>query len=209
MASVSSATIPPQADRATPVTAIDPEPPQQPDDQELKKSLTRPRSFPMLRRLTMSFYNNDTSNYEAAPSDPPPSYDSVDKKPAPVSAGAPAPPRTGQPRQPLPLELAALTELRGKRIILASGSPRRRQLLAQVRHRPPYPSPARGKALAQPATNSSPHTPPQPTRTSHLTRTSHRSASPTSKSSRPASPKTCPRASPPLNMCCRRQARRP
>ncbi|EOD47876.1 Septum formation protein maf [Neofusicoccum parvum] len=86
----------------------------------------------MLRRLTMSFYNNDNSNYEPAPSEPPPSYDSVDKQPAPVAGGAPAPPRPGQSRAPLPLELAALTALRGKRVILASGSPRRRQLLAQI-----------------------------------------------------------------------------
>ncbi|KAL0264391.1 hypothetical protein SLS55_000340 [Diplodia seriata] len=80
----------------------------------------------------MSFYNNDSGSYEAAPSEPPPSYDSVDKQPAPVAGGAPAPPRPGQPRAPLPLELAALTNLRGKRVILASGSPRRRQLLAQI-----------------------------------------------------------------------------
>ncbi|OJD35351.1 septum formation protein [Diplodia corticola] len=80
----------------------------------------------------MSFYNNDSSNYEAAPTEPPPSYDSVDKQPAPVAGGAPAPPRPGQPRAPLPLELSALTNLRGKRVILASGSPRRRQLLAQI-----------------------------------------------------------------------------
>lgn len=101
----------------------------------------------MLRRLTMSFYNNDSGNYEAAPTEPPPSYDSVDKQPAPVSGGAPAPSRPGQPRAPLPLELAALSNLRGKRVILASGSPRRRQLLAQV-GRTPFPSfpRRRGKA---------------------------------------------------------------
>ena len=69
------------------------------------------------------------------PSDPPPSYEST-AQPAPVTAGAPAPapapPRQPGPRAPLPLDLPALNMVRGKRVILASASPRRKQLLAQI-----------------------------------------------------------------------------
>lgn len=66
---------------------------------------------------------------EKAPLEPPPSYDDA-AQPAPSSNGTPSqPPR----RLPLPLDLPALNMVRGKRVILASASPRRRQLLAQVR----------------------------------------------------------------------------
>ncbi|EON67141.1 hypothetical protein W97_06394 [Coniosporium apollinis CBS 100218] len=65
------------------------------------------------------------------PMDPPPSYDST-TQPAPVAMGAPAPPRTPVPRAPLPLDLPALNILRGKRVILASSSPRRKQILAHL-----------------------------------------------------------------------------
>ena len=67
---------------------------------------------------------------EKAPIDPPPYTDN----PIPVSEksnGAGGPPRG--PRPPFPLDLPALNMIRGKRVILASASPRRRQLLAQVR----------------------------------------------------------------------------
>ncbi|KAK4503667.1 hypothetical protein PRZ48_004582 [Zasmidium cellare] len=60
---------------------------------------------------------------EKMPLEPPPAYDE-NQKPA-----SPAPPR---PRMPLPLDLPALNMIRGKRVILASASPRRRQLLAQI-----------------------------------------------------------------------------
>jgi len=56
------------------------------------------------------------------PTDPPPSYD----------AAAPQNSRLPPPRAPLPLDLPVLNALRGKKIILASGSPRRKQLLAQI-----------------------------------------------------------------------------
>lgn len=198
-----------ESDQAPPVTAIDPET-CNPRNGEAKKDEGEkklPRPSPMLRRLTMSFYNNDNSNYEPAPSEPPPSYDSVDKQPAPVAGGAPAPPRPGQSRAPLPLELAALTALRGKRVILASGSPRRRQLLAQVRLQSPLTTPFPPRYR-----HTHPTTPCSATLPSSQisladpgTSRPRRSASPTSKSSRPASPRTCPRASPPSNMCWRRR----
>ncbi|KAK4989609.1 hypothetical protein LTR66_003946 [Elasticomyces elasticus] len=65
------------------------------------------------------------------PLEPPPSYESA-SKPAPAAVGAPAPPRQGLVRAPLPLDLPALNMIRGRRVILASASPRRKQLLAQI-----------------------------------------------------------------------------
>lgn len=61
--------------------------------------------------------------------EPPPAYN--DAEPAQPTTTARAPARQG-PRLPLPLNLPALNMIRGKRVILASASPRRRQLLAQV-----------------------------------------------------------------------------
>lgn len=55
------------------------------------------------------------------PADLPPSYDPSTAPPKPAQRG---------PRPPL--DLPALNLLRGKRVILASASPRRKQLLAQV-----------------------------------------------------------------------------
>jgi septum formation protein len=55
---------------------------------------------------------------------PPPSYDSSVAPPT----NQPGP----LPRGPQPLELPVLAGLRGRRVILASASPRRRQLLAQI-----------------------------------------------------------------------------
>ncbi|KAF2476134.1 Maf-domain-containing protein [Lindgomyces ingoldianus] len=68
------------------------------------------------------------------PLDPPPSYEDV-QRPAPGSnRAAPLPSPRGPPpsRLPMPLNLPALMSLRGKRVVLASQSPRRRQLLAQI-----------------------------------------------------------------------------
>lgn len=62
---------------------------------------------------------------EKTPLEPPPAYDGD----IPNNNASSAPRR---PRMPLPLDLPALQMLRGKRVILASASPRRRQLLAQV-----------------------------------------------------------------------------
>jgi septum formation protein len=61
---------------------------------------------------------------EDVPAQPPPSYDvsqaQIAHPPLPISRG------------PVPLDLPALSKLRGRRVILASASPRRRQLLAQI-----------------------------------------------------------------------------
>ncbi|KAF2483448.1 Maf-like protein-domain-containing protein [Neohortaea acidophila] len=65
---------------------------------------------------------------EKTPLEPPPSYDNASQvtPTKPAQAGSTAPPR------PRPLDLPALNMIRGKRVILASASPRRRQLLAQI-----------------------------------------------------------------------------
>ena len=60
------------------------------------------------------------------PSEPPPSYEAA----AQPMSSAPVKPLL---RVPLPLDLPVLNAIRGRRVILASASPRRKQLLAQVR----------------------------------------------------------------------------
>jgi septum formation protein len=65
------------------------------------------------------------------PLEAPPAYD-ADSEHTPLVAGAPAPVRQQIARAPLPLELPALQSLRGQRVILASASPRRKQLLNQI-----------------------------------------------------------------------------
>ena len=67
--------------------------------------------------------------YEPAPTEPPPLYE-----PTGLTTQQANPPSKPPPplRTPLPLELPILNELRSKRVILASASPRRRQLLAQI-----------------------------------------------------------------------------
>jgi len=62
---------------------------------------------------------------EKPPLDDPPSYEA-----AAISGQNPPPPR--RLARPPPLELPALLLLKGKRVILASQSPRRKQLLAQI-----------------------------------------------------------------------------
>ncbi|ORY15727.1 Maf-like protein-domain-containing protein [Clohesyomyces aquaticus] len=68
------------------------------------------------------------------PSEPPPSYEDAHRPVPGLNRAGPAlsPRGPPPPRAPLPLNLPALTLLRGKRIVLASQSPRRRQLLAQI-----------------------------------------------------------------------------
>jgi septum formation protein len=61
------------------------------------------------------------------PSEPPPSYEAT-----PVNPASPPPPRKGPLRPPPPLDLPALNLLRGRRTILASASPRRKQILATI-----------------------------------------------------------------------------
>lgn len=65
------------------------------------------------------------NNVNSSPSDAPPSYEA-----AAVPAQNPPPPR--RLARPPPLELPALLLLRDKRVVLASASPRRKQLLAQI-----------------------------------------------------------------------------
>lgn len=79
------------------------------------------------------------------PLEPPPAYDDhhtpdnvsasrhIKAKTAAPASGA-EPKRANPPRGPFPLDIPVLNQLRGKRVILASASPRRKQLLAQVRH---------------------------------------------------------------------------
>ncbi|KAK1690285.1 inosine triphosphate pyrophosphatase-like protein [Colletotrichum godetiae] len=65
-------------------------------------------------------------------SDPPPDYTKATEhltRPRAPSAAAGGP---GGPRGPLPLNLPVLSYLKSKRVILASASPRRRALLAQI-----------------------------------------------------------------------------
>lgn len=69
------------------------------------------------------------SKSASIPADAPPSYEDVSVPAKEPQPGA-APPRRLRP--PPPLELPALNLLRGKRVILASQSPRRKQLLAQI-----------------------------------------------------------------------------
>ncbi|KAG8533826.1 uncharacterized protein KY384_001567 [Bacidia gigantensis] len=64
--------------------------------------------------------------YQPIPGDLPPSYDaaSADTKKSP--------PKAPLLRAPLPLNLPLISSLKDKRVILASASPRRKQLLAQI-----------------------------------------------------------------------------
>jgi septum formation protein len=68
-----------------------------------------------------------------ADSKQPPTYD-ADSEHTPLVANTPLPIRQQQqqPRLPLPLELPALQSIRNRRLILASASPRRKQLLSQI-----------------------------------------------------------------------------
>ena len=65
------------------------------------------------------------AKFMAVPTEAPPSYD-LAAKPVPQVRSPTA------PRPPFPLDLPSLNAARGKRTILASASPRRKQLLAQV-----------------------------------------------------------------------------
>lgn len=70
--------------------------------------------------------DNDRSLLDA---DPPPAYDQSTSQPAPPEKSKQG---SKGPRPPFPLALPALIAARSKRTILASQSPRRRQLLAQI-----------------------------------------------------------------------------
>ncbi|MCJ1442058.1 MAG: hypothetical protein MMC23_002550 [Stictis urceolatum] len=64
---------------------------------------------------------------------PPPAYDiSREPSPAPKGSSKPPVPPSALPRPPFPLDLPCLNEVRDKRIILASASPRRKQIISQL-----------------------------------------------------------------------------
>lgn len=67
------------------------------------------------------------------PKGAPPSYEAaaIEHGDIPVRAGPP-PTSKPVPRGPFPLDIAVLNQLRGKRIILASQSPRRKQIISTV-----------------------------------------------------------------------------
>ncbi|KAF1851295.1 Maf-domain-containing protein [Cucurbitaria berberidis CBS 394.84] len=68
------------------------------------------------------------------PVEPPPSYEDARKSPIPDSKSPSATPgaRKPPPGPPPPLDVPYLNDLRRQRVVLASASPRRRQLLAQI-----------------------------------------------------------------------------
>ncbi|KAL8874107.1 MAG: hypothetical protein Q9174_000511 [Haloplaca sp. 1 TL-2023] len=68
------------------------------------------------------------TKYSLAPLEPPPSYETSARPPSPNHAMTKPPSQ----RAPLPLDLPFLVSIRRRKIILASASPRRRQLLAQI-----------------------------------------------------------------------------
>lgn len=82
------------------------------------------------KHLAMTDIKRDPDTAEP---DLPPSYDETNIPEAAALTQQSKPPSQPLLRPPpLPLELPALAALRGKRVILASASPRRKQLLAQV-----------------------------------------------------------------------------
>ncbi|CAK7243168.1 MAG: hypothetical protein STHCBS139747_004679 [Sporothrix thermara] len=70
---------------------------------------------------------------QTIPSDPPPEYTAAIEHKGPAATAAPAASSSSGPRRPPPtLELPIISHLRSHRVILASASPRRKALLAQV-----------------------------------------------------------------------------
>ncbi|KAJ5925965.1 dTTP/UTP pyrophosphatase [Penicillium verhagenii] len=91
------------------------------DPQSSKTQLQQPSTPPNPQATTMSNPKADLLDFEDS-NDSPPAYD-------PSIKPAPAPSRGALPRPP-PLSLPALNALRSKRVILASQSPRRRQIIS-------------------------------------------------------------------------------
>jgi hypothetical protein len=63
--------------------------------------------------------------------DSPPAYEAAALEHG-VRSGPPTPGSKPLPRGPFPLDIPVLNQLRGKRVILASASPRRKQILSTV-----------------------------------------------------------------------------
>ncbi|RYP13735.1 hypothetical protein DL765_006751 [Monosporascus sp. GIB2] len=75
----------------------------------------------------------DVDDNNNTPADPPPSYvASAREHGIPLRQSAAAPIRKGAPMPPQPLELPIIQYMRSHRVILASASPRRRAMLAQL-----------------------------------------------------------------------------
>ncbi|KAI9705883.1 MAG: hypothetical protein M1836_005289 [Candelina mexicana] len=70
------------------------------------------------------------NRYTLAPTEPPPTYEDASQQPPPPPTGTS--PKQPILRAPLPLSLPSLNALRSQRVILASASPRRKALLAQL-----------------------------------------------------------------------------
>jgi hypothetical protein len=64
--------------------------------------------------------------------DAPPAYEAAAIEHGPTRNGPPTPGSKPPPRGPFPLDIPVLNQLRGKRVILASASPRRKQILSTV-----------------------------------------------------------------------------
>lgn len=78
--------------------------------------------------FSFSFWNKTVAMaYTSVPSNPPPNYIEAAREHG-IRLRQSGPIKKG----PLPLELPIITHLKGKRVILASASPRRKMLLAQV-----------------------------------------------------------------------------
>ncbi|KAJ5948204.1 dTTP/UTP pyrophosphatase [Penicillium verhagenii] len=91
------------------------------DPQSSKTQLQQPSTPPNPQATTMANSKADLLDFEDS-NDSPPAYD-------PSTKPTPAPSRGALPRPP-PLSLPALNALRSKRVILASQSPRRRQIIS-------------------------------------------------------------------------------
>lgn len=65
----------------------------------------------------------------------PPTYEAaaIQHSTLPARTGPPTPGLKPLPRGPFPLDIPVLNQLRGKRVILASASPRRKQILSSVK----------------------------------------------------------------------------
>ncbi|KAN0093889.1 class II aaRS and biotin synthetase [Hyaloscypha variabilis] len=64
--------------------------------------------------------------------DAPPAYEAATIEHGPTRNGPPTPGSKPPPRGPFPLDIPVLNQLRGKRVILASASPRRKQILSTI-----------------------------------------------------------------------------
>jgi hypothetical protein len=133
------------------------------------------------------------------PLEPPPNYED-----AAAQHGTPAAPMAKPlPRGPFPLDIPVLTQLRGKRVVLASASPRRKQLLGQACVSTPYPSFQHRTRLPSPRPPPARATHmPNPMDESEITNAPYRLGSRTSKSRPRLSPRTSTRSASAPSITC-------